>query len=151
MIFWKTKQLRNDIITGSISEKEKMKYLLATMITYAIAGELPGSDANDGYYLAEFLSVVFVTIIGIIFCYDANNKGDGKNFIERFICISWPITIKITVFAIVFFIIVSVANYDLALDYNNSSIGIGFLIVMETIYFWRIKVHMEYVSKGQLP
>jgi hypothetical protein len=151
MFFWKTKQLRNELITDSISEKEKMKYLLATMTLFAVSEQLGGSDFSGGYFLAETLSIIFVTIIGILVCFDANSQGDGNNFIERFICISWPITIKITTFIMIFLVLMLLLlgkDVDFSEASKGSAIDIFILIIFEVVYFWRIKVHLAFIAKG---
>jgi len=151
MFFWKTKKLRNELITGSVSEKEKMKYLLATMTLYAVSGQLGGSDISGGYFLAETLSIIFVTIIGILVCFDANSQGDGKDFIERFICISWPIAIKITTLTMIFLVLILLLlgiDIDFSETSKGSVIEIFILIMFEVIYFWRIKVHLAFIAKG---
>lgn len=45
----------------------------------------------------EWFWIVQIGIIcaGLISCYIANQRGDGKHFIERFVCLSWPTMIRI--------------------------------------------------------
>ena len=36
-----------------------------------------------------------VTVLGILYCYAVKKKGDGKDFVTRFICLSVPVTVRI--------------------------------------------------------
>ena len=40
---------------------------------------------------------VFINIIGIATCYKTNENGDNDNFIERFICLAFPISNQATI------------------------------------------------------
>lgn len=43
---------------------------------------------------------VFVAFFGIYLCYRANRQGDNKDFWQRMACLSFPVNIHITVYAI---------------------------------------------------
>jgi hypothetical protein len=47
--------------------------------------------------LVAGVAEVAVTIIGLLACYQANSRGDGKDLVARFICMSWPVGLKILV------------------------------------------------------
>lgn len=149
MRIWNTKKLRGELLSGDVSEREKMQYFLATMILYSVSGQLSGGEYSGGYFWAGLISVVSVTIIGIIISYKSNNKGDGVNFIERFICISWPITIKIT-FTFVLVLMVLHSTEVLSVNPDSDAFGIISILILEALYFWRITVHLGIIAKGEL-
>lgn len=43
---------------------------------------------------------ILVAVIGIYLCYRANKAGDGKNFWTRMACLSFPVNLHITIYAI---------------------------------------------------
>lgn len=53
------------------------------------------------YWGASFgMLTVFVAFFGIYLCYRANKKGDNKDFWSRMACLSFPVNIHITMYAI---------------------------------------------------
>lgn len=94
------RRLAKTLKTGEVSVKEHFYYLLIlfllgqffatsfiTSITYSPITWW--SIATDIVYLVSVL-------LGIILIYNTNKQGDNKKFIERFICLSIPITIQLT-------------------------------------------------------
>lgn len=150
MYFWNVKRLRNELIENSLNEKNQMMYLMFTMLLYAFSGQFTGSEYSGGFFFAETLAVLGATVAGVLYCYDGNKAGDGKDFIKRFTCISWIITIRLTavLLAIGIIPILIISIFSSSTDTSNEQgyFGILFLIALEAIYFWRIHTHLKYVS-----
>jgi H+/Cl- antiporter ClcA len=102
MYLWDVNKLSEQLITNSVTEKDKMKYLIGYITIGAISGEVSywsgvGMNSLNYFdYLNGFISVL-LTIIGTFICYRANQVGDGQKFVERFICLSVPIIIRIII------------------------------------------------------
>lgn len=117
MYLWNTNQLVADFNDGNVSQKETMKYLL-TVLLFMLLGSfildfIPNDDLSDKetmYLYIEYLMVTIVTILGVYFCYEKNQKVDAKNFIERFICFSLPVAIKSFVLVTLLFIAMAVVR-----------------------------------------
>lgn len=59
------------------------------------------SIAFYNYWGASFgMLTVFVAFFGIYLCYRKNKKGDNKDFVSRMACLSFPVNIHITIYAI---------------------------------------------------
>jgi hypothetical protein len=95
MYFWNTQQLALELQDGKVTEREKMWYLFAWMIGTALvielAGWVPANESSAATITASIASVA-VNIIGLLICYQANSRGDNRDFVVRFICMSWPVT-----------------------------------------------------------
>lgn len=101
MYFWNDKKLAHDLHKGFVSEKQQMLYLLFVSILmsifltstvgyniWSVHAPLTLHDyASDIVYLA-------ISILIILVSFKINNKGDGKDFLLRYICLSLPISIK---------------------------------------------------------
>ena len=121
MYFWNIKALEEDLRQGKVTPNEKIKYLFAFIVMYGFLKELIirvrpqyyGDYSADplGSFMMQWVSMqVFSvwTILrngelllrwlfilgGVIFCYQANRKGDNKEFIDRFVCLSLPVSIR---------------------------------------------------------
>lgn len=70
-----------------------MKYYIFTAWLYFFLGNL--STMDDLLYI----------FVGIYFCYNANQKGDNANFIDRMICLGVPLSIRIFSSILLFLII----------------------------------------------
>jgi|GEM_PF-1465662 hypothetical protein len=132
MYIWNYHALAQRFKTHTLTTREKLKYLLAIMI-YVPTG-LMGSNWVPGIYrliyaisnkflatksshvpplkvFNDFNSVTDIVVVGIvglgvILCYWTNRRGDGRNFIERFMCLSIPISIRISVYVLVIFFVI---------------------------------------------
>lgn len=134
MYHWKTELLANEIRNKTLSENEKFKYFLA----YSLATVLSGSTFFQSEPVSQFDyaddAITFIAaLIGYLYLYKVNaNKG---SFIERVICIGWPITVKL--FAVS--IIVGIAILAAPLTDIHERITLTGLLVLGEIYlFWRI-------------
>ena len=95
MYFLNYKQLARDLRDHKVSERDKLSYLIGTIILSAPL-LVPTVATNPNDITSELLSalvIIFVAILGTIFTYRKNQQGDGKNFLERYVCLSFPISI----------------------------------------------------------
>lgn len=85
-----TLALREELRTNRVSEYDKMKYLLVFSIfiprlSYSICADDPVVQTVDT------LVTLVLIVTGIVLCYKANGLRNGHKFLERFICLSWPV------------------------------------------------------------
>jgi ABC-type sulfate transport system permease subunit len=67
----------------------------------------------------DIAMVVAFEVIGVVVCYQANRRGDGKNFLERYICLQVPLSIRFLVLGLMFVVLFSLLFGNLL--YNLSS------------------------------
>jgi len=96
MRLWNTNALTEELAAETMRESEKMKYLLAGSVIYLATGYFsvyPRPELNALYFV-EFALALGVTAFGITLCFKNNGGSEGKYFLERFACLTVPISIK---------------------------------------------------------
>ena len=92
--FFNNTKLAHKLKNDQVSSKEKLWYLIiSTLIIYL--GDLLDDGDTSGYidWILSIADCIIVTIT-IYVCYRINSKGDGDKFIERFVCLTVPISIR---------------------------------------------------------
>jgi hypothetical protein len=88
--------LVKDLQTSKVTEKEKMKYLMFIMVfpflNYFVEPE--ELSVYDGFF--ALLNLVII-LGGIYLCYKVNAANDDRSFLTRFLSLSVPLTIRISV------------------------------------------------------
>src|SRR5688572_3398682 len=95
MHFWNAGALADELREDSLTEDTKLRYFLAvTALSYLTArpGILEMLQTTVEGWVA--LSYVVVGFLGTYACFLANARGDGQRFIERFMCLSWPVLLR---------------------------------------------------------
>ncbi|MDY7037927.1 MAG: hypothetical protein SV375_17415 [Thermodesulfobacteriota bacterium] len=105
MYIWKIDSLVADLRNGTLSQADRFKYLLAFMIITAFFMELSYfiSELPSVVALSESAIVVFITIVGTIWCYQTNKSGDNQEFVDRFICLTLPTLIRLLVIFLIIY------------------------------------------------
>ncbi len=151
----RTGKLREELINDSMSKREELKYLLVFLVFSAVSGQLAENSSEGTYFIAESVSVVLITVLGVIWCYDANQQGNGKDFIKRFVSVSVPVLFKLTLvmLSLILVLVYVISKYEkeMSVDiqiFNMEAADLVSLIFFEIFYFWRIKSHIKIISAG---
>jgi len=91
MYFWNVDALVQDLKQNRVSGYDKFLYYLVGILFIQVAIFLGRTN------LLEFILGLGISIWGIYSCYQVNKAGDNQNFIERMICLSFPIGIRFVV------------------------------------------------------
>ena len=94
MHLFNVKRLAGELRANSLSETEKYRYLLAIVVLQllnAVARILVAPRTNHD--LPRVLAASVVSLVGLHICHEINKRGDNQRFIERFLCLSVPISI----------------------------------------------------------
>ena len=83
-----------------------MKYLLADSIITAAISLVP--RAASFIDILSSISGVAIAIVGILLCFTANGGGHGRHFIERFVCLGWPVGIRVVVYMLLPLIVLAI-------------------------------------------
>lgn len=78
MYFWNVKGLAQDLKENKISETEKLKYYLLS----GAFGMLPSTESS----WTESGIWIIMGFLAVIWCYQANRRGDNTDFIGRVTC-----------------------------------------------------------------
>jgi hypothetical protein len=153
--FWNTKALAKKLRSRSLSQAEKMKYFVASSACYVLFFEVNGylSESPDLWPILRSAVTVMTTIIGIIVCYRANAEGDGQEFIDRFICLSWPIAIEVVVgmsLTYIAYLVGGTAIWGGQFERFNESttyVEVVFSLFFEVVFYWRVAYHLRSVAR----
>ena len=153
MYLWNTNALARELKDGTLSEREKFKYLLVNLVLYALIVEMMNYvpiEYSESVVLMSIFNILSV-VIGTYICYRTNGGSNGAKFMERYICLGLPIAIKITVslFAIIIFLpSVLWILIDSFVDSKvlGNTLGNTYSIVFTIIYYWRLNVHIKSIS-----
>lgn len=156
MYFWNTKALAKELKEGSVDQKEKMKYfvifMLSTYVVFDLSLYMQEEYSSDDFILS--LLNTGLMMIAVYFCYRINLEGDNFEFIDRFVCLSLPISIRFI--CVVFGILIGVSflssflgeSFNPWAEEGSLQEGIEILLV-EILYFWRIWVAIKWTSHPQ--
>jgi len=107
IIFFRYKILSEQLINDEVNELLAVKYMVFGAVLAGSAISVPIEItpaflkyAKIEYFLSiiDFIIAAIINIFGIWYLYHANNQGDGKDFFKRIICLSFPISLFVTVF-----------------------------------------------------
>jgi hypothetical protein len=74
-----------------------MKYYLAFVLTSLLAITISHtSGEHAGAILAgELIATIVLTVAGILICHELNRRGDDRDFVNRMVCLGWPVCIRV--------------------------------------------------------
>ena len=97
--------LEEAIAGNKLSQREKTKYLVFAVLICSVAypfelampgfGKPAASSSWDTTWLRVTAANMIVAFLGIKRCYRTNEAIDNNEFIERFILLNFPMTIKL--------------------------------------------------------
>lgn len=154
MYFWKIDSLTQELKDGSLPQSERMKYLLATVIVYAVAIEASFLFAEPITYLRIFQSsfIVAITVGGTIYCYVMNRRGDNREFIDRFICIGWVVSVRVIALFVGVYFLYLIAGYAVGGEEfekfleSTSIVDAGLTLLVCILGYWLIGEHIKKVA-----
>ena len=102
IIFLKYKLLSEQLRRDEVDESLAVKYLILSTIISGSVISIPIEiipdlteyvKANLILSVLKFIIAAIINVFGIWFLYDANNRGDGKDFFKRIVCLTFPVSL----------------------------------------------------------
>lgn len=149
MYIWNTKKLITDFKNNNVSEGEKLKYFMipAVLTMVAIGLFLYFPAIFNAIFNLTILDAVDWSLVSVIFTiatimiYRANKQGDNQDFLARYICLSFPLIIKMLVlYTIVIFVyyaigfVVAYEAFD-AFTSTTNFVNLILTVVLEIIFY----------------
>ena len=146
MYIWKTDSLVADLRDGTLSQADRFKYLLVLMLITVVIVELSlfVSEVPSAATLSESTLVILMTVAGTIWCYRVNKDGDNQEFVDRFICLSLPILVRLFLLFLLIYSLYMTLGFALFGDEfekiteNTNWIDVGFTLFFELYFYWRL-------------
>jgi hypothetical protein len=141
MIVWNVKKLADTLAEGTFDEVERLKYFL--VFIFFLSSHQTMFDCQKETSLVSSISCLvffFIELVGVLACYIANTRGDNKDFVARYICLTLPVTIRFWVIGFVpMLILVFILRKHLAWLY--------FIFVMVAmLYYYVLSRWIKYVA-----
>ena len=110
MYLWNVGGLIDDLRNNSVSEFEKLKYLMATGVLVALFSD-PIFSWGLRYTIMEALNLALqlaAVAAGTYYCYLQNRKGDDTDFATRFVCLGIPVGLRVLAAALPFAVLLGI-------------------------------------------
>jgi hypothetical protein len=155
IIFLNDKKLAQNLREGEVGESEKLFYLLFILVFLpffetldkaflSLVNDSSSSASNNTLNIYNFVLGVLPHIIiayALIVSYRINTQNSGKNFIEKVICLSCPLVIKMTLLS---FLIGTIVNSVFGLmdglkvtnNLLETNVDIYFIEILVSAYFF---------------
>jgi len=148
MYFWKISKLKSDLINQPLPESESFKYLIANAVVYGLA-MIPFGEKNiwDIYFS---IATLVITILGTIYIYGCNRGANGKNFLQRYVSLSWVVGIRwivLIALPIIILYYIAIGIYFGIVSYTINPLDIILFSILLVSYFWLLGKHMKEVAK----
>ncbi len=110
MIWFRIKALEKLLIEGKVSDKIAFHYLLTHLIFLTVAGYISDDYGPRWVTLLHFMISLGAVIWGVRKTFKINEEGDSRDFLKRFISLSFVASIRMVVLIIVISIPLVVAG-----------------------------------------
>ena len=130
-ILLKDKKLARQFQKGEVSEKEALRYLMAFCFFTAIAGTsfmTAGTPAPNLYDLMLDFLVLALALGTPALCYAINRKGDGRDFLNRYIGLSIPISIQVFLITFVVGFVYGFVSHSEDISYEDAMVAGPFMV-----------------------
>ena len=155
MRLWNINKLIAELREDSLSQKKKFYYFLTFFILFIWIGLVFQYIPVEVNFMLVLDNVIYLVLsfCGLVICFKTNQKGDNINFIERFICLSIPISIRLTVIICIIYIpyfligyIIDFEAFDRFTDKTNW-VSILFTILFVSYFYGKLQKSIKSVSQ----
>jgi|GEM_PF-935467 len=118
MHLWNVNALIDDFAYKKITEQQKFRYILlyVALMTIVSNSVLYVGTKYSHELVVELVLSVLITIWGMNRCFTINQSNGGDDFISRYVCIGFPVGIRLFVFAVPIFLIIGVVEAAMQTD-----------------------------------
>lgn len=150
MYFLNIKQLKEDIIDGTFSEKDRFTYIFIYILLITIVLSLPTSYEETIHDYIDSAITFLITMGGTYYFYKANGGSEGQDFAGRYFSITWVIGIRIILMFIPIMILLVILPEYIELSTLTYNLILSFIIITLDflIYFLSYK-HMIDVKQRE--
>ena len=149
MHIWNTSVLVEELRARQVSQREKAKYLAVTSACISLLPYAYLQSPTSPLLAVEAVLTALITLVGITACYHANVRGDGEEFLDRFVCLSLPLGLRVGVVWIVIYLAYSMVGYavlgeerfDAVLD-RYTIADLVFAFATMTVFYTRLRYHI---------
>ena len=117
MIWLNLEELERRLAKREVSERTGFQYLLTIMIFFSVAKLVPDDSPFTDFYwdLSEFLIGLVVMIFGISSTFKINSKGGGKDYLKRFLSLSFVVSLRLAIFLMLVYLLYKIVMFVIPL------------------------------------
>ncbi len=156
MHFIRDKALAKRFRENKVPSRERLIYLLITellsifFILNTITTWMHASAKVNKWSFIQDALIIITTFFGILWLYKTNTKGDNKEFIERYICLGFPVLIQCMLISTLFYVlaVISYILFNLELPLETSPLDVCITTLSLLYYFYRLSQGIK-IASGQ--
>lgn len=154
MYFWKIEKLKSELKNGILSEQQVLTYFLSLM-TIWMATSFFNRDSIQST-LPDYLIIltsILLTLVGTLLAFEANGGSSGANFLNRYMSLTWVLSIRLAVFAVPVFLLGFIISIALS---GKASAGTDYFLPFFVpgwigLFYWRLYSHFRDVADQKSP
>lgn len=143
MYFWNINKLKEDLKKGPLAEKDSFKYLFVFVLTYTLAMYETGDTTGAGWNMIMYL---VLGLGGLYYTYKCNGGDQGKDFVVRYLAVSWVASIRwivmVLIPAMIVFIFVKIASGSAEATFFDTI----YLAALTIFVYWKIGEHLKEIA-----
>jgi len=153
MRWWNLSAAKRDLISGELTSRQLLPYVLAFGLLETGSIELsflaPVSEDLGTTQILLVLLTLVLTVLGLLYVYRENGGAVGKQFLERLLVLGWVTGIRFAVFLLLLFVVTGAlaAFSDVAAGAIDSVMG-PFLSLSLGIYYVYLGHHVASIANG---
>jgi len=102
---WRVGALADELREQRLTEREKFAYVFTTAALKSVLAPLSFlAGPNRGHLPILMIGSASIMLSGLAYCFRVNQQGDGRYFIERYICLAVPIACRVLLISLSAFI-----------------------------------------------
>ncbi|MCA1767623.1 MAG: hypothetical protein LC639_05330 [Idiomarina sp.] len=151
MYFWNIDALKRDFLQGRFSQTQAFYYLVLMLVLFTLPIGIVGDNTTVWDKALFWVELAFL-VLGTTVVYKANGGRDGREFLERYVSLSWVVFIRLLPLIILFGIIVSIFRDIFIGDagYSFTVYDFAAVVLIDFIYYWRLSHHMGDLNEACL-
>ena len=143
MYFWNITALKQQLKNTGLTEIDSLKYLLLLSLIGMLPIPKPPYFSTGTFLYYVFGAVIFVA--GTIYCYQKNGGPSGKDFLTRYISLSWVLAIRFLPALLLLGALMSLGVFSGLSLPEQKVIVIGITYSFSIVYYWRIGHHLVHI------
>lgn len=149
MIWFNIQELEKKLINDELTDKESFDYLLSSSILLTFFTYIGTKEhTNDWLHFLELIISLIITIVGTKATYEVNATGGQKDYLKRYLSISFVIGIQLCLYvflsALLIGIIIATMHINLI---NEEIIKLIFVLVFGIVYYILVTNSFKRVNK----
>ena len=148
---WSTRFVRERLRTEGLSEAALFRYFLVIMIfdwlQFTAIATTPTPTISAPSFASSWLSFGF-TVVGLIYLYVRNGRGQGRQFLQRYFALSVTVGWKFVAAMLAVMWLIEAALVGTSPEVRGWS-STGALAALNMAMFWRIGEHLAHLAREQ--